>query len=210
MGNPILPYNTVAELVVTQSIDIRDNAIESARQSINRKLVKVLGKEGFFMKVRVYPSHILRENKQAQGAGADRVSQGMCLAFGIPVGRAARVRAGQTIYSVLCMDTQKAAVKDALMRARTRFPCSVKVEFHKDVKGIGTIPNKVIEEKVVEVAKTAESTAAEGAAAGTTSDATGKTPAADAKGTTAGAKTPAGKEAPGAKADAKAPAGKKK
>jgi large subunit ribosomal protein L10e len=201
MGNPMLPYNTVAELVVTQSIDVRDNAIESARQRINRKLVKALGKEGFFMKVRVYPSHILRENKQAQGAGADRVSQGMCLSFGVPNGRAARVRAGQTIYSVLCMDTQKVAVKDALMRARTRFPCSVKVEFHKDVKSIGTIPTKVIEEKVAKVVAT-EATAAEGAAA--TTEGTGKTVAAEA------GKTPAGKEAPGAKADAKAPAGKKK
>lgn len=200
MGNPMLPYDTVAELVVTQSIDIRDNAIESARQSINRKLVKALGKEGFFMKVRVYPSHLLRENKQAQGAGADRVSQGMCLSFGIPVGRASRVRAGQTIYSVLCMDSQKNAVKEALKGARTRFPCSVKVKFHNNIKSIGTIPNKVLEEKVVEVAKTAEATATEGAA---TTEA-GKTPTAGAK---ADPKTPAGKEAP--KTDAKAPAKKK-
>ncbi len=199
MGNPMLPYNTVAELVVTESIDIRDNAIESARQSINRKLVKALGKEGFFMKVRVYPSHLLRENKQAQGAGADRVSQGMCLSFGIPVGRATRVRAGQTIFSVLCMDTQKNLVKEALRGARTRFPCSVKVEFHSDVKSIGTIPNKVIEEKVVEVAKTETTTPTEGAA--TTTEA-GKAPA-------AGAKVEAGKEAAGAKVDAKAPAKKK-
>ena len=194
----MLPYTTVGELVVTKSIDIRDNAIESARQSINRKLVKTLGKEGFFMKVRVYPSHLLRENKQAQGAGADRVSQGMSRSFGATIGRATRVRAGQTIFSVLCMETQKNLVKEALRSARTKFPCSVKVEFHNDVKGIGTIPTKVVEEK-------AAAAKVETPTEGTATPEAGKAPA-------AGTKPEAGKEATATKTDTKAtaPAAKKK
>ena len=164
MGNPLLKYDTVADLLVKESLDIRDNALESVRSTVNRKLVKDLGKDAYFMKVRVYPSNIMRENKQAQGAGADRVSQGMTLAFGIPIGRTARVRAGQVIYSVLCMKEQKEAVKTALLRAASKFPSKVEVFFHNDVKSLGTLPSKMQEEKVVEVKKevVAEGTAVPG------------------------------------------------
>jgi len=147
MGNAKGKYDIIADLVVKEGIDVRDNAIESARQSINRKLVKVLGKEGYFMKVRVFPGNILRENKAAQGAGADRISQGMSLSFGKPIGRAARVKAGQVIYSVLFNKGKEVEVKDALMRARTRFSCSVKVNFHDNLKSIGTLPAKKLREE---------------------------------------------------------------
>jgi large subunit ribosomal protein L10e len=199
MGNPLLPYDTVAELVVKDSIDIRDNAIESVRSTVNRKLTKDLGKDGYFMKVRVYPSHLIRENKQAQGAGADRVSQGMTLAFGIPIGRMARVRAGQTILSVLCMKDQKNLVKAALLRANAKFPCKVEILFHNDIKSLGTLPSKAIEEVVV--AKKEEAATTEGAAAPAAE--AGKAPAA-----APGAKPEAGKAPADGKAPAK-PAGKK-
>ncbi len=198
MGNPTLKYDTVADLIVEEAIDIRDNAIESVRSTANRKLVKDLGKDAYFMKVRVFPSHIMRENKQAQGAGADRVSQGMTLAFGIPIGRTVRVRAGQAIYSVLCFESQKPIVKEALMRAKAKFPCSVHVNFHNDIKRIGTIPSKTIEEKVVEVKK-AETTA-EGAAATAGTEAKPGAAGTDATKTTT-ATAPAGKA--GAKTEAK-------
>lgn len=207
MGNPLLKYDTVAELILKDGIDVRDNAIESARQSINRQLVKDMGKDGYFMKVRAYPSQIHRENKQAQGAGADRVSQGMSLSFGVPIGRAARMKKGQTLYSILCFETQKNLVKAALLKSKSRIPCSVEVVFHKDIKSLGTLPSKAVEEKVVEVVPKAGETAAPvaGAEAGKAPAAdaktqTGKAPAADAK--AQAGKTPAGK------AEAK-PAGKK-
>ncbi len=168
MGNPLRKYNTIANLRVKAGVDIRDNAIESSRMAINRQLVKALGKDGFFMKVRVYPSNIIRENKTAQGAGADRVSQGMSLSFGAPIGRSARVRKGQIIYSVLCMKTQAKIVKLSLLRAKARFSCDVEVQFSDDVKSIGKLPTKAIEEKIVEkvVEKKDEVTAtAEGQAA---------------------------------------------
>lgn len=150
MGNPKGKYNTVADLIVKEGFDLRDNAIEAVRMTVNRKLVKELGKDGFFMKVRVYPSNILRENKAAQGAGADRVSQGMSQSFGKPIGRATRLRKGQVIYSILCKKNQKNIVKDALMRAKSKFPVTVEVKFHGDIKKIGTIPTKSRDEKIVE------------------------------------------------------------
>ena len=142
MGNPLKKYTIIADLKVKIGFDLRDNAIESARMAINRVLVKDLGKDGFFMKVRVYPSNILRENKAAQGAGADRVSQGMSMSFGKPIGRAARVRRGQIIYSILLNKGQEKLVKDALLRAKSRFPCDIEIIFHENVKSIGTLPAK--------------------------------------------------------------------
>jgi large subunit ribosomal protein L10e len=208
MGNPLLKYDTVADMLSTDSLDIRDNALESVRSTVNRKLTKDLGKDAYFMKLRLYPSHLMRENKQAQGAGADRVSQGMTLNFGIPIGRTARVKAGQVIFSVLCMKEQKDIVKKAMLRAKAKFPCSVEIIFHNDIKSLGTLPSKAIEEKVVEVVKAADATAA-----GAT-PATGTAPAADAS---AAGKAPTGPAAKGAaapaaagKADAKPAAGKKK
>jgi len=205
MGNPLLPYDTVGDLVSKDSLDIRDNAIESVRSGVNRMLVKALGKDGYFMKVRIYPSQLMRENKQAQGAGADRVSQGMTLPFGIPIGRSSRVKKGQALYSVLCMSTQKDIVKKCLLRAKSKLPCKTQVEFHTNIKSLGTLPSKAQEEKVVEVK------VAEGAA--------GTTPAADAAATTAapqkgqaGAKAPAAGTTPAAgktPAAAAKPAGKK-
>ena len=198
MGNPLLKYDTVADLIVKESIDIRDNAIESVRMTANRKMVKDLGKDFYFMKVRVYPSNLMRENKQAQGAGADRVSQGMTLAFGVPIGRCARVRAGQVIFSVLCFENQKAKVKEALMRANAKFPCKVEVVFHKDIKSLGTLPSKAVEEVVVEVKK--EEKAVEGAA--TAEGAPAAEAGKEAGKTEAGKGAPAGKDAGAAKAPA--------
>lgn len=156
MGNPEKKYELIANLKVKEGFDLRDNAIESSRMAINRHLVKVLGKDGFFMKVRVYPSNILRENKAAQGAGADRVSQGMSMSFGKPIGRAARVRKMQTIFSVLCMKGQETTVKESLMRAKARFPSDVVVEFNTNVKSIGTVPTKKIKDVEVEAPKAAD------------------------------------------------------
>ncbi|MFA6269336.1 MAG: 50S ribosomal protein L16 [archaeon] len=215
MGNPLLKYDTVADLLVKDSIDIRDNAIESVRSTVNRKLSKDLGKDAYFMKVRVYPSHLIRENKQAQGAGADRVSQGMTLAFGVPIGRMARVNSGQVMLSVLCMKEQKETVKTALMRANAKFPCKVEVKFHTDIKSLGTLPSKAIEELIIEVKKEEVAPGTEGAAAAPGTEAAkagavaagGKTPAAGTA-PAAGAKAPAAGSGKAGQAPAK-PAGKK-
>jgi large subunit ribosomal protein L10e len=146
MGNPQKKYNAIADLCVKEGFDLRDNAIESTRMAVNRQLVKSLGKDEYFMKVRVYPSNIMRENKTAQGAGADRVSQGMSQSFGKPVGRSARLRKGQAVFSILYDKGKEKEVKDALMRAKARFSSDVEVIFHENVENIGTIPSKRIKE----------------------------------------------------------------
>ena len=74
---------------------VRHNALESARVTANRYIQPHAGRDGYHLKVRTYPHHVLRHNKIAQGAGADRVSMGMRKSFGRTVGTAARVKPGQ-------------------------------------------------------------------------------------------------------------------
>ncbi len=145
MGSGNKNFDTILDLVVRpgkNGVQIRDNALESARLMINRALINSVGKEDFFIKLRVYPSHVLRENKQAQGAHADRIQKGMSHAFGKSIGRAIRVRDGQKIFSVLVMDDKKELAKKALLSAKARFPCKIQVLVHKDVQSIGTRPKK--------------------------------------------------------------------
>ena len=82
MGNPMKNFTHILDLKVQEHVQVRDNSIESARIAINRYLHNNLGREGYFMKIRIYPFQILRENKQAQGAHADRIQTGMSKAFG--------------------------------------------------------------------------------------------------------------------------------
>ena len=171
MGNGQKEFDTVCDLIIKvpkNGVQIRDNALESSRLMINRGLIKLVGKEDFFLKLRVYPYHILRENKQAQGAHADRIQKGMSHAFGKVIGRAMRGRNGQKIFSVLVMDEKKEAAREALLRANARLPCDIDVIIHKDVKSIGTKPKKtrdlIAEEQAAKEAAAAATAAAPGAA----------------------------------------------
>ncbi|MFH1255779.1 MAG: 50S ribosomal protein L16 [Candidatus Diapherotrites archaeon] len=194
MGNPIKDFTHILDLIVDDSgWQIRDNAIEASRIAINRYLNRKLGKDGYFMKIRVYPYHILRENKQAQGAGADRVSKGMSLSFGKPIGRAARVRIGQKIISVLVDEKDLVLAKEALLRARSKMNVELKVRVGTDVKSIGTKPRKITEEAVEVKAEEkkeegAEAVAGEGEAKEGEKKAEGKEGAGGAKGKEASAK----------------------
>ena len=198
MGEGAKDFDTVVDLVIEchpNGMQIRDNAIESARLMINRQLVKRVGKESFFLKLRIYPHHILRENKQAQGAHADRIQKGMSHAFGKTIGRAARVRSGQVIFSALVFEADAEKASEAIMLAKSRFPCAISTKTHKDVKSIGTKPKKTRD--LLKEEEEAKKAAAEGAVVAAEAGKEGAPAAAPA----AGAKAEAGKG--GAKPEAK-------
>ncbi|MFB6219398.1 MAG: ribosomal protein L16, partial [Halobacteriaceae archaeon] len=68
--------------------------------------------------------------KQATGAGADRVSDGMRQSFGVPVGTAARIQAGERLFTLWC-DVEDAPVgKEAFRRAYNKLApsCSIDIE----------------------------------------------------------------------------------
>src|SRR3990167_8085803 len=106
-------------LVSKEKIQVRHNALESARTSVVRRLTKALGKD-YHMQVRAYPHHVLRENKMITGAGADRMQTGMQQAFGRPVGIAAQVKKGQLLMTVYGEEKDKNKIIQALKLASPR------------------------------------------------------------------------------------------
>ncbi len=126
MGTKNKKFDSVVTLHATKAMNIRHNAIESARMTTNRHLERNLAKE-FFFKIRIYPFHVLRENALASGAGADRLSTGMKKSFGKSVGSAARVKEGQVLMEVRVNKDKVKIAKEALARAAKKFPCSCKI-----------------------------------------------------------------------------------
>ncbi len=123
MGNPSKDWPLKLELVSKSDLQIRHNALESARQTSNKVLETTLGKGAYHLKLRLFPHHILRENPLASGAGADRMSTGMKMSFGKAIGTAARVFKGQTIFSLGVDKSQEDVAKKALRRAASKLPC---------------------------------------------------------------------------------------
>ena len=126
MGDPKKEYDAVVRLNTKRSMNIRHNAIESARMTSNRVLERNLGKE-YHLKIKIYPFHVLRENPLASGAGADRMSTGMKKSYGKSNGCAARVKEGQTLMEVRLNKDNIKLGKQALDRAAKKFPCSCKI-----------------------------------------------------------------------------------
>ncbi|HDS46068.1 MAG TPA: 50S ribosomal protein L16 [Methanomicrobia archaeon] len=127
MGNASVDFPVTLSLVAKESCQIRHNALEAARIFANRYLVKGVGRKNFYLKIRLYPHHVLRENKLATGAGADRVSSGMRHAFGRAVGTAARVKSGQRMLSVGVEPDNVEAAKEALRRASYKLPTPCRI-----------------------------------------------------------------------------------
>ena len=127
-GDPNKDFECTLNLMSKSELNIRDNALESARQTSNKLLESFLGVNGFHLRVSVYPYHVLREHALAAGAGADRFSSGMAHPFGKPIGVAARVRKGQTIFQVRINKQHIQLAKQALERASKKLPCSCTIQ----------------------------------------------------------------------------------
>lgn len=121
MGDITKKFSYVVDLITKEEVQIRHNALESCRMVVNRQLHHSLGMNYLFV-LRVYPHHILRENKMLAGAGADRMQKGMQQAFGRPIGLAARVKKGQAVFSVYTNKEHLGQAKRALDKARPRMP----------------------------------------------------------------------------------------
>ena len=167
MGNLSQEFPTEVDLIVEEACQIRHSALEAARITTNRRLMKDVGRSNFHFKVRVFPHHVLRENKQATGAGADRVSEGMRLSFGKAVGTAARVSPGQKLLTVYSTPNYLEKIKDALHHAGYKLPTPVHLKV-SEIKVSGRIvaAPKLVGEKVVAAPVVVEEAAAEPAKGG--------------------------------------------
>jgi ribosomal protein L16/L10AE len=70
MGNRKKKFAYTLKLISKASLQIRQNAMESARMVCNRDLESKIGKENYRFIIKMYPFHVLRENPLAAGAGA--------------------------------------------------------------------------------------------------------------------------------------------
>lgn len=98
----------------------------------SRYLVKIAGKEGFHLRVRAHPYHVVRINKMLSCAGADRLQTGMRGAWGKPNGTVARVNIGQILLSVRTRDGHRATAIEALRRSMYKFPGRQKIIVSKN------------------------------------------------------------------------------
>lgn len=123
-------YDLALYLIAKREVQIRHNALEAARIVAHRFLEKKLGKN-YFLKILVYPHHVIREKPIAMGAGADRFSRGMKLAFGRPSGTAVQINKNQKIMKVELSKRNVQVGKEALKRAASKIPTPVGIEIEE-------------------------------------------------------------------------------
>ncbi len=125
-------YAYKVSLIAKQDVQVRDNALEAARITINRFLEKELGKNNFFT-INVFPHQIIREHKVLAGAQADRMQEGMKHSFGKPVSVAARIKANTPIITLNLGKQAVPGAKAILKIVKPKFPCecAIKVEENK-------------------------------------------------------------------------------
>ncbi|MDD3977307.1 50S ribosomal protein L16 [Methanomicrobium antiquum] len=127
MGNTKQVFPVEITIQADEACQIQHKALEAARMSVNRKLQKEIGRMNYHFKLRTFPHQVLRENKQATGAGADRVSEGMRMAFGKAVGTAARVEERQKIFTVYTTGEYAEKAKKALKTAGYKLPTPTRI-----------------------------------------------------------------------------------
>ena len=127
MGNKKGLYDYKVTLVSKDTLQLRQNAIESARLVVNRKMETNLGTD-YFLIINVYPHHALRENKMLGGAHADRLQTGMGQAFGKVINVAAQVKKGKILFTAFVKKSALESTKLAFKSASPRMPCRVSIE----------------------------------------------------------------------------------
>ena len=125
-------FKYFVKLISDERILVRDNALEAGRMFINKVLENKMPKQ-FYLEVKVYPHHILRNNKTAAGAGADRLSSGMSHSFGVTEGRAAIVPPGKEIFLIATESEHLARIARVCLQAvKAKLPCRSKILFEKN------------------------------------------------------------------------------
>lgn len=109
-------------LVSKEMEQISSEALEASRVAANKILLSKCKKEGYHLRIRVHPWHVIRINKMLSCAGADRLQTGMRGAYGKPEGKVARVKINQILISVRTKEEFVNIAKDALRRASMKFP----------------------------------------------------------------------------------------
>ena len=87
-------------LVSKEKEQISSEALEAARIAANKHMQNTATREGFHIRIRVHPWHVIRINKMLSCAGADRLQTGMRHAYGKAMAKCARVDIGDVLISI--------------------------------------------------------------------------------------------------------------
>ncbi len=136
-------YPITLRLVSKENVQIRDTALESSRQIVVKQLETNLPGQ-FCAHLRKHPHHVLREHAMLTGAGADRMSKGMTLSYGISKGRAAMVKRGTDIFTISVLDNEKArrVARNTLLMIKPKLPNLCRIIEEKTI-----MPTSAIEAK---------------------------------------------------------------
>ncbi|RVD91847.1 60S ribosomal L10 [Tubulinosema ratisbonensis] len=118
----VMDFPLCVHMISMERENLSAEALEAARISANRYMIKHAGKDFFHIRMRVHTHHVIRINKMLSCAGADRLQTGMRGSFGKPYGRVARVEMGQVIMSVRTREGYKDQAIEAFRRAKNKFP----------------------------------------------------------------------------------------
>jgi large subunit ribosomal protein L10e len=128
MGNAKLNAEVVLKLVSIEWGVIRHNALEATRVITHKYLSKYVGDANYILIIKSYPHHVIREHKMLAFAGADRLQEGMRLAFGKPAGLAVRAKPGSVLIEIHGLKQHLEHLKEAMRRASSKLPLKCRIE----------------------------------------------------------------------------------
>ena len=116
------------------NLQVRDMALESARQFLNNKITKKL-MTNFYLACKPYPHQVVRENKTFSGGSkGERVQSGMAHSFGTTMYRSAVIKAGEPIFIIGYSNKKDTAfIRGLCKSASSKLPCNVKI-LYEEVK----------------------------------------------------------------------------
>lgn len=121
-------FNIKMTLLSCENIQIRDIALEAARQSIHKDLANLLQKN-YFLRCNAFPHNILRNNRVFSGASkGERVQTGMTLSFGTPEGRAAVIKKQHPIFTVYFnSEVNIPKIRKFFLKIAPKLPCKSRI-----------------------------------------------------------------------------------
>lgn len=127
-------YKNFLTIYSLMNLQIRDMALEAARQYLNNQLTKKLV-GNYYLACKPYPHQVLRENKTFSGGSkGERVQSGMAHSFGTTMGRAAVVRAGEPVFIIGFADKKDIPfIRELCRSASAKLPCKTQV-IYEEVK----------------------------------------------------------------------------
>ena len=124
-------HKYMVKLTTENRVQVRDLALEASRMLVT-KMMEQKAQGQFYLRLKVYPHHLLRDNKTAAGAGADRLSTGMTHSYGIIAGRVALMKPGKEIFTISCANDKVARIaRDSLRKVKPKIPGKTKISFEK-------------------------------------------------------------------------------